>query len=96
MLISPARPESHIIDPTRLTVSCHPANPYEELANAIIIQAVKDYRTALRKKCSSHKSDDYKIKECEKFFRSEWYRILTKVDGEMLIRKLQEECKYEK
>lgn len=96
MLISPVRPESHIIDPTRLTPCGHPANPYEELANAIILQAVKDYRTALRKKCSSHKEDSATIRDCEKFFRSEYFTILTKVDGEMIMRRIKEEIENEK
>lgn len=29
----------------------------------------------------------------EKFFRSQWYEMLTKVDGEYLIRRLQEEVR---
>lgn len=31
--------------------------------------------------------------EIERFFRSQWYQALTAVDGEMLIRKLNEEVK---
>lgn len=62
------------------------ADPWEELANAIILQSVKDYRKALRETAS-----DRTVKECEKFFRSKWFRILTAIDGKMLIRKLREE-----
>ena len=68
----------------------------EELANAIILQAVKDYRAALRGKGCNHKSAKNTVKECEKFFRSEYFRILTKLDGEMLITKLQEEYRNER
>lgn len=67
---------------------------YENLANAIILQAVKDYRRALRllsknpQSCSAAAA----AKEMERFFRSDWYATLTSVDGEMLIRKLREEA----
>ena len=30
--------------------------------------------------------------ECEDFFRSRWFGVLTALDGEELIRKLQEEA----
>ena len=57
----------------------------EALANAIILQAVKDYRKALKR------DDCVRQKEIERFFRSEWFSVLTKIDPEMLIRKLEEE-----
>ena len=60
---------------------------YKELANAIILQAVKDYRKALK-----HDERGRKC-EIEKFFRSEWFSILTNVSGEMLIQKLRAEVK---
>ena len=68
-------------------------DPWENLANAIILQAVKDYREARKKLKKRPKNEDAKlmISDCEAFFRSEWYRALTDVDGEMLIRKLREE-----
>ena len=67
--------------------------PYRALANAIILQAAKDYRKALRR-IHKYPKDAAAIAEkdnCERFFHSDWYGILTKVDGDMLIRKLQEE-----
>ena len=68
-------------------------DPWESLANAIILQAVKDYREARKKLKKRPKNEDAKlmISDCEAFFRSDWYRALTDVDGEMLIRKLREE-----
>ena len=63
-------------------------DPYENLAQAIILQAVKDYRN-----CSSGSSAE---KELEKFFRSEWFGILTALDGELLIQKLREEKRNER
>lgn len=63
-----------------------------ELANAIIARAVEDYRLALKgNRISKHSAVNETIKECEKFFRSEWFMILTNVNGEMLIEKLKGE-----
>lgn len=69
------------------------SNFYENLANSIVLLAVKDYRTALRKlkKRPRNKSAQILKVEVEKFFRSAWYRELTSVDGELLISKLQSE-----
>ena len=67
-------------------------DPYERLANAIVLQAVSDYRVAL-KKIKAHPKNREAISEAleiEKFFRSGWYSILTDVDGEYLIRRLQD------
>ena len=60
---------------------------YKELANAIILQAVMDYRKALKHDERGRK------REIEKFFRSVWFSILTNVSGEMLIQKLRAEVK---
>lgn len=70
-------------------------DPYERLANAIILQAVADYRVAL-KKIKAHPKDRKAIDEAleiERFFRSGWYSQLTSVDGEYLIKRLQDEVR---
>lgn len=60
-------------------------SPYRLLADAVILQAVKDYRQAL-------KHDNRAIKrECCRFFRSEWFKSLTTVNGEQLISKFKSE-----
>ena len=68
-------------------------DPYESLANAIILLAVRDYRTASKKRKKHPKNKDAKliVEDCERFFRSDWFTTLTSVDGELLIKKLQEE-----
>ncbi|MDB2127488.1 hypothetical protein [Enterocloster clostridioformis] len=68
-------------------------DPFESLANAIILQAVKDYRTAGKKLKRNPKNKDAKlmVEDCERFFCSDWFGQLTFVDGKMLLRKLQEE-----
>lgn len=68
-------------------------DPYENLANSIVLLAVKDYRDALKKLKKWPRNESPKIMkdEVERFFRSAWYRELTSVDGEYLISKLQAE-----
>ena len=52
------------------------------LANAIILQAVKDYR---------HTYSPQTRAEINRFFRSEWFRALTPLGGEKIITKLENE-----
>ena len=64
------------------------AECYVELANAIVLQAFKDYRKALFKMVQEpeewkHRSTKKKL---ERFFRSKWYRTLTNLDPEILMR----------
>jgi len=62
-------------------------NPYEELANAIVLQAVKDYRMH---------EDERELASIEHFFRSGWFSTLTSINPEMLISKLRKEkVRYE-
>lgn len=70
-------------------------DPYERLANAIILQAVMDYRSALKKIKRNPKNKDAidEALRIERFFRSGWFSHLTSVDGEYLIRRLQDEVR---
>lgn len=68
-------------------------NPYETLANSIVIQAVFDYRKAL-KKIGKDPKDQEALEakaKIERFFQSGWYQALTRVNGPYLMRKLWEE-----
>lgn len=47
---------------------------YENLANAIIIQAVKDYESPRLRP------------SIRRFFRSEWFEVLTKVHPDYIIK----------
>ena len=71
---------------------------YRDLANAIVIQAAKDYRRALKHLRNTDKPSAEKgiIIECEQFFRSDYFKILTKLDGKRLISMIKEECKNER
>ena len=68
-------------------------NCYTNLANAIILLAVKDYRRALRRQKKLPEDKDVKTRmlECERFFRSGWFEVLTSLDGEVLLDKLYQE-----
>lgn len=66
---------------------------YENLANAIILQAVKDYRCAL-KQLVRNRGNVQAIQtknNVEWFFRSELFSILTNIIGEELLSKLRTE-----
>ncbi len=68
-------------------------NPYKELANAIIVQAVKDYRDAVER--LRYTPDDKSVQHdkwsIEKFFSSNCFSVLTDLNGELLLKKLKEE-----
>lgn len=63
----------------------------EELATAIIIQAVEDYRKAkeLYEMYPLMRSYARTIRECERFFRSEWFTDLVDIGGETLRSRLE-------
>lgn len=68
----------------------------EKLANAVVIHAARDYLDA-KTKIKNNPDDKKIIKECEielksikKFFRSQWYGLLTTIDGDEMIRRLDE------
>lgn len=64
---------------------------YQELANAVIVRAAKDYRRALKRLMSFPSSDSAKheVIQLEVFFKSEHYRLLTGLDGELLTERLK-------
>ena len=71
-------------------------DPYENLANAIVITAAKDYRDVLRSLTRNKNNNNAKRmkEEVERFFNSDWYSVLTDLDGAFLMRKIQEEVGY--
>ena len=66
---------------------------WQDLANAIVIQAVKDYRTA--RKVRRKKPDDERARkmmlDTMRFFGSKWFGILTKADPVYLVEQLMKE-----
>ena len=68
-------------------------SPYEDLANAIVLTAVEDYRESLRI-LSLNPNNHYAVGEAhsiERFFRSGYFGILTRLDPEMLVSRLKKD-----
>ena len=65
--------------------------PYQALANAIVELAVKDYKKALKQHFRFPNNKDYanEVASLERFFRSSWYSVLTDLDGEYLMTRIQ-------
>lgn len=66
----------------------------DNLKNAIVIQAAEDY-LEVKKLCYAfnrqpHKKEQLMIDDCIRFFHSEWYETLCKVDGSRLIKMLDD------
>ena len=68
-------------------------SPYEALGNAVVLQAVKDYRDAVNKLHRGKKniSAEFTKQECEKFFESQYFNEFTNLDGKALLSNLQKE-----
>ena len=66
---------------------------YIELGNAIILQAVKDYRHALKKlaKFPENYLSKRTKREVERFFRGSLFLAITELHPEALIKKLNDE-----
>ena len=66
---------------------------YKELAAAIVLQAVNDFRKAAKdyKKGKNKKANMATMTEVLEFINSEWYKCLTDIPPEMVIKKLKEE-----
>ena len=74
---------------------------YKNLANAIILQAAKDYKAAIRKEYRAQHMEDsdkklnmlsaaqHTILETTRFFESGWFMELTDLDGPLLLRKIR-------
>ena len=62
-------------------------DPYRTLANAIIVQAAKDYRKALRqlRRNPRYETARNEKNDVERFFHSEWFHFLTDADPDYLL-----------
>lgn len=72
---------------------------YAELAAAIIRTAVTDYRETAEELLRHPRNEDAKSakQELVRFFRSDWFAVLSDTDGEILMiqieRLVQNDCK---
>lgn len=67
---------------------------YQNLANAIIVRAVKDFRRYLKvvKRNGRDKAAALKeMKEIVEFIKSPWFKTLTNLEPSVLLKKLQQE-----
>lgn len=66
---------------------------YDRLAKMIIIQAIKDYRWALKsmKKCKNVREAKSLIRDVEAFFTSEWFYVLSDIDGRSLMKLIKDD-----
>lgn len=62
-------------------------SPYQAIANAVVEQAAKDYRQALLQQKKEPNAPEHaaRVRDLERFFRSDWYGVLTDLDGECLM-----------
>lgn len=68
-------------------------SPYEALGNAVVLQAVKDYREAVHKLSRGKKNTNAEStkQECERFFQSPYFNVFTQLDGKALLSQLEKE-----
>jgi len=66
---------------------------WEKFAQAIILQAVEDYRKCRRlvRRKPGQVDAQKMIREVEYFFRSDWYKQLSDTDGNQIIELLRRE-----
>lgn len=68
---------------------------YRHLAAAIVLAAVNDFKKAAKQyKNGRNKEQALKtMKEVVEFIQSEWFKVLTDLDPQLVINKLKEELK---
>lgn len=66
---------------------------YQRLADAIVLQAIRDYRNARNKLAreATNPCARHDVLALEKFFLSKQYTLFTGIDGAFLIRKVKGE-----
>lgn len=67
---------------------------WQDLADAIIVQAAKDYRHTMKMLRENNQSTQLLIDQqrLEVFFRSDWFQQLTNLNGRQLLNDLQKEA----
>ena len=83
----------HPVDRLKAALNENERFVWEEMANAIIIQAAEDWREAKRilRTCPDNAEAISTVKETEAFFLSEFYTTLTTYNGKTLLKRLKEE-----
>ena len=71
---------------------------YQDLANAVVTQAAKDYKY-YRKRIEKNQDDDYakhEVRELEAFFSSKWMKRLINIDGAEILARIKGELEHER
>ena len=72
-----------------------PRTEWNDLAEAIILRAVEDYRHTNNR--LQAKPEDTRLQsrkaEIEEFFRSSWFQVLTDLNGKQLLHQMKAEMK---
>ena len=66
---------------------------WQDLAHAVVLQAVDEWRRTrfqLSKPSLASKTALDKNRQCEKFFLSPWFYMLSGLDGRAVLKKLKE------
>ena len=69
-------------------------DPYQELANAIIVSASKDYMRAYKKYLRTGLDYDKVMKE-ERFFFTDWFSILSDANPDYLVSAMRKKCEMQ-
>ena len=69
---------------------CDDNEPYKNLAYAIVENAVEEYKSLLRHLDSHEASVELRVRELERFFLSEWCKLLCGIDGRKIIESTRE------
>ena len=69
-------------------------DPYQELANAIIVSASKDYMRAYKKYLRT--GLDYgKVMKEERFFFTDWFNTLSDANPDYLVSAMRKKCEMQ-
>ena len=69
-------------------------DPYQELANAIIVSASRDYMKVYKKYLRTGLGYERVMYE-ERFFFSDWFGVLSDANPKYLVEQMQEKCEME-
>ncbi len=73
----------------RTTMQC-----WQDLANAVVLQALEDYSAAcgaIRQRGKRRAIHEARMREIEEFVSSRWYHLLSDTDGEEVLATIRKE-----
>lgn len=64
----------------------------DDLADAIIARAAADYRMTFMRYLKDKDKNEYNLAELRRFFRSDWCEMLTELNTEVLMNRIEQDC----